>query len=156
MAGDFQERTNELLELVGDGDLEIKVEMNQVYAGYQHRGISRFTGRPLVYHRGGESHFLHNAMINGSDAHLEKLAASFPEVRRGAVEVAGDVRSAAEANAPVEFHNLARSGHETVTDDGAVIHDRPPDVPRLSDEALRAQRAGGSDVDYGSETRPRL
>jgi hypothetical protein len=39
---------------------------------------------------------------------------------------------------PKETTVLARSGHPTVTDEGALVYDRAPEVPRLSDEELRA------------------
>jgi len=39
--------------------------------------------------------------------------------------------------APVEFDDLRRSGHPTVTSDGVEIYDRPPRQHRLSEEELR-------------------
>jgi hypothetical protein len=39
--------------------------------------------------------------------------------------------------APVEFDDLRRSGHPTVTSDGATIYDRAPRQHRLSEEELR-------------------
>lgn len=41
--------------------------------------------------------------------------------------------------APVEFDDLRRSAHPTVTDDGAIVYDRPPEQPRLTEEQLKAK-----------------
>lgn len=161
---DFGERIDFLLEQVGEGDLELSVEFDQVYAAPQERGFWE-TGpnagvRIRNHPRGGGSHFLRDAMVNGVDQHMEHLAAvaimpNGSDLRGGAVDVAGNVRVDAEGNAPVEFVNLARSGHEIVTDNGVVVHDRPADVPRLSREQLKHQRSH-PDTDFGKDTRQRL
>lgn len=44
-----------------------------------------------------------------------------------------------KVHAPILFNHLRRSGHPTVTLDGAVIYDRAPEVPRLTEAQLKAQ-----------------
>lgn len=55
-------------------------------------------------------------------------------------QIAEDGATMVDVHAPVEFDNLRKSGHPTVTDDGATVYDRPPIVGRLSEEELRAER----------------
>jgi hypothetical protein len=43
-----------------------------------------------------------------------------------------------EVQAPVLFYNLRRSGHPSVTLGGALIYDRAPYQPRLTEAQLRA------------------
>ena len=49
---------------------------------------------------------------------------------------------------PVELDNLRRSASGRVTSDGDTIWDQPAEVPRLSSEELKAERAG-----HGKSTR---
>jgi len=49
-----------------------------------------------------------------------------------------DLVKQVEVRAPVEFSNLRRSGHATVTERGAVVRDQPPEQDRLNDAELKA------------------
>lgn len=56
---------------------------------------------------------------------------------------------------PKELTLLAHSDHPMVTSNGAVVYDRPPEVPRLSDAELRSLHsrrvsAGGERPDGGT------
>lgn len=155
MAGDFVSRIDQLQWAVGIGDLVVKVEMDQVYAKYQHERTD------LRHPRGGEAGYLRNALHMNQGEYLQHLAnrlltADGSDLVSGAVDVARQLSRQGEQRAPVEFVNLRRSGHPTVTDNGAVVFDEPPAVPRLSEEQLRAQRRHGHSLDYGAHSRPRL
>lgn len=54
-----------------------------------------------------------------------------------ATDIAEDGARMVLENAPVEFGDLRESGHPTVEVDGAVVYDRPPVAPRLSEADLR-------------------
>lgn len=60
-----------------------------------------------------------------------------------ATRIAEDGAKMVREHAPVEFDNLRRSGHPTVVDDGTTVYDRPPEVPRLSEDELKAERRVG-------------
>lgn len=158
----FFDRLDALESAVGDGVLRGEVEFNQVYAHYQHAGVSRFTGRPLVYHRGGKDHFLHDQMIDHSDQHMRTLAdraitENGSDLHGAMIDVVREIREGAELDSPREFENLSRSGAERVYDNGELIHDRAPDVPRLTEGQLSHQRRHRDNPpDYGEHTRPRL
>lgn len=163
--GSFFDRIDELDRAVGHGDLETRVEFNQVYAAPQERGFWETgpnAGVQIRNHpRGGGSHFLRNAIIGGADGLMEELARNAitpdgSDLVQAAINNGHTVDVDASTNAPVEFANLNRSGHITVTDDGAVVYERPPHVGRLSREQLDAQKRHGDEIDYGGGTMPRL
>lgn len=75
---------------------------------------------------------------------MESLAAraivpSGSELKSAAIDASEDMADEYGVRAPVEVSDLRGSGHPTVTDDGAKIHDRPPHVHRLSKEELKAK-----------------
>lgn len=59
------------------------------------------------------------------------------ELREAAISAAEDLSDDVFELAPLEFGDLKASGHPSVTDDGAVVYDRAPNVGRLSEEELR-------------------
>lgn len=152
---EFTARMDQLAAEVGDGDLVIRTVFDQVYAKYQE------LREDLQHPRGGQAHYVRDGLLVRSSDWLGQLARGLitPEgsrIRETAAQVADDLAYHQESLAPVEFVNLRRSGHPIVTDDGAVTHDRAPDVPRLSEAQLRAQRKHGHDLDYGAySARPR-
>lgn len=155
MPGSFFDGVDSLLAQVGEGDLEVNNKVDQVYAKYQELRDD------LVHPRGGQAHYARDGLIEHVDAYMERLAHSAitedgSDLIGGAIAVGIRLKDETAAKTPREFVNLARSGHVTVTDDGAVVYDRPPDVPRLSEEQLRAQRRHGHGLDFGKDTNPRL
>lgn len=155
MTGDFFARIDELDHAVGHGDLEINNEVDQVYAAYIEFGDS------FRHPRGGQAHYARDGLYNNVEGYMERLAegaitAEGSDLGGAAISVATRLKDETALLTPREFVNLSRSGHVTVTDDGEVIYDRPPDVPRLSEAELRAQRASGHEVDFGAGTNPRL
>lgn len=138
MAGDFFERIDELREKVGHGTLSGKVEVDQVYAHYQHEDLT------LNHPRGGQGKYLEGPLLAGSEDWMRTVAKQVLEEgpADGMKEVVERVSDKVELHAPVEFDHLRRSGHPTVTDDGTVVYDRAPKVGRLSEEELKAERRG--------------
>jgi hypothetical protein len=135
--GDFQARTDELLRKVGHGDLRGNVEVDQVYARYQHNRAD------LRHPRGGGPFYLRKSLMEHAQQHLAAIGAAILE--------AGGVRAMADAMdevvgllpryTPVEHGYLRDSGHARVYDNGALAYDLPPIVPRLSEGALRHRGA---------------
>lgn len=154
-SGDFFERIDELDRAVGHGDLEVKNEVDQVYAAYIEFGDG------MRHPRGGQAHYARDGLYNGVETDMGELARRAitedgSDLAGAAIDIAQALERRTSELTPREFVNLARSGHVTVTDDGVEIYDRPPDVPRLSEAQLRAQRASGHEIDFGADTNPRL
>lgn len=76
------------------------------------------------------------------------LRGSGQGLTEAAVNVAEDLSATAADRTPVEFGDLRNSGHPTVTDDGAIVYDRPPAVPRLSEAELRAKHKSSQLPDW--------
>lgn len=155
MSGDFSERLDELEFAIGHGDLEMSNEVDQVYAAYIEFGDG------FKHPRGGQAHYARDGLYDHIGTYMEDLAAraiteTGSDLSGAAIDVANKIRENTAEHTPREFDNLMRSGHSKVTDDGEVIYDRPPDVPRLSEAQLRAQRRHGRALDFGEKTLPRL
>lgn len=143
MGGDFSQRVTELQEIVGHNDLVGTLERDQVYAHYQEVGISRFTGAPLVHHRGGQARYQESSLYDFAGEYLQGIAdvildGGGTEAMAAAMERFDDH---ARQRCPVELEILCNSGHPTVTDDGALTYDRAPLVPRQTEGELKAARA---------------
>jgi len=142
MGGDFVDRVTQLQVQVGMNDLVGSLERDQVYAHYQEAGVNRFTGGPLVYHRGGQARYQESSLYDYSGDYLELIAGEIldgggTDAMASAMEKFDDY---ARQRCPVELEALCNSGHPTVTDNGAVTYDRAPLVPRLSEGELKANR----------------
>src|SRR3954464_10037689 len=138
---DFAERMGEVGRVIGVGDLVGHVEVDQVYAHYQHEGISRFTGRPLVYHRGGGSHYLQGPLYDHYREYYENVARELlDEHGEGALRAMKknmeNLAAWVSIKAPLEFSNLRQSAHPWVTQAGMVVYNRKPDQRRLDDDEL--------------------
>jgi hypothetical protein len=136
MGSSFFDRIDELSDQVGHGHLVAKVEVDQVYAHYQE------VGEELRHPRGGRAYALRDALYERNDEHMAALAerAITPDgsdLARGMEHVAEAVGDGYHEFAPVEIGVLRASDHPTVTDDGAVVYDRPPAVARLTEDELR-------------------
>lgn len=168
MPGTFTEGLAELSEKVGFGVLQGQVEIDQVYAFNIHEGYwLNFMGRDgfktLVQHT-GEGHFLTTPLLALADHMLDQLAdaALDGSLLATMAENMEELADAAALITPVEFGDLKESGHPTVTDDGALVYDRPPLVGRLSEAELDAKNRtrpnhgwGESDRSYLEERHPR-
>lgn len=144
MAGDFQQRTADLADMVGHGKLEGKVEVDQVYAAAQHEGVwatGPLAGVVIRNHpQGGQAHFLSEPLIADAPQSMQRLADHTLEpdgLHRAMEDNVEDLSGRVHDKAPREFGDLRDSAHPTVTDDGRTVYDRPPVRPRLSEAALK-------------------
>jgi hypothetical protein len=138
--GTFDERIRRLAEDVGTGRLVASCEVDQVYAHYQHEGLD------FDHPRGGQAKYLEQPLFERRTGYLQRLARETLSPGgpvRAMTHAADDLVSAVAEKAPVEFGDLRASGHGKVVDDGTVVYDRPPEVPRLSDEELRVKHRRG-------------
>jgi hypothetical protein len=149
----FAQGTRELEEMIGRGDLVMKVELDQVYAASQHEGMWKsgpLAGHVIKHHpRGGQSHFLSEPLFANAQEYMRLLAAQMLQqdgLIRAAREVVEGLSREVFDKAPREFEDLRNSAHPTVTDNGQLVYDRPPVRGRLSRSALkekgRRRRAG--------------
>jgi len=131
--GDFQARTDELARKVGHGDLKGRVEVDQIYARFQHERAD------LRHPHGGGPFYLRKSMIEHGQQHLMTVGAAILE--HGGVPAMADamdeVVGLLPRYTPVEFGYLRDSGHAQVFDNGSLAYDLPPIVPRLSEEQLK-------------------
>lgn len=139
--GTFGERIQELIEQVGHGHLKGTVEVDQVYAHYQHEN-------PQFEHpRGGKAFYLRDPLFANADRYMVKLAEKAitrtgSELKDGMVENMEDLSGRVRDEAPIEFGNLKESGHPKVKSDGVTVYDRPPVSPRLTEAEIRALQRG--------------
>lgn len=136
MAGTFDERIRELAEKVGDGTLSGKVVVDQRYAKYQHERLD------LKHDEGRIAKYLETPLHQQHEGYLEGLARN---VLDGDLEGAmasnmEDLADQVEQLAPIDFNDLPRSGNPVVVSNGEEVYNRPPIVPRLTEEQLKAKR----------------
>jgi hypothetical protein len=135
MSGTFSARIGDLRRRVGSGKLAGTVEVDQVYAKYQHERMD------LHHPRGGGPKFLERPLMSGYRDYLGDYARTVladggqPAMKRSAEHLSDQV----ELMAPVEFSDLRRSGHPTVTAGGRTVYDRPPKQRRLTEEELKVK-----------------
>ena len=136
MTGTFSERIAELRHLVGDGQrLTGSVVVDQVYSHRQHEDLS------YRHPRGGSAKFLEKPLMDGYRDYLEDYARTVladggqPAMKRSMEHLS----DAVELTAPVEFTDLRRSGHPSVTLGGRTVYDRAPKQHRLTAEELRVK-----------------
>lgn len=136
MAGDFAAKIDELQALVGQGDLVGSVEIDQVYAKYQHEGLD------LRHPEGGKAKYLEDPLMEHGPEYLRGIAGRMLHEGpvRPMIDAMETLSRQASEQTPFEFGDLKASGHPTVTDDGAKVYDRAPGVPRLNDDQLRTKR----------------
>lgn len=142
----FSEGIAELKRIVGTGKLDATVTVAQVYAAPQERSFWE-TG-PLAGVRirnhpgGGGGNFLGSQIAERAPHELQSWLSRAISDRIPTIDSARQfgeaVAKGVETRAPVEFNNLRRSAAVTVTDDGAVVFEKPATVPRLSRDQLRA------------------
>lgn len=112
------------------------VEVDQVYAHYQH-------AHPEFHHPdGGQAFYLQEPLYAKASKYLQNIASKAitshgVNLRDPMVENMEDLSLEVYTRAPLEFGDLKGSGHPMVSEDGAVVYDRPPMVPRLSESELK-------------------
>lgn len=139
MAGSFVERISELIDAVGDGPIQGKVEYDQIYAHYQHEGLD------FKHPQGGEAEYLRRPALGNVNSYMHRLAEEAvteqgSRLTEGMIEVTEDLAQESERRAPFEFGALRGSSHPSVESNGEVVYDRPPENPRLSEAELKARR----------------
>jgi hypothetical protein len=134
-AGTFDERIDVLRKMVGGGTITASCTVDQVYAHRQHEELS------WRHPRGGKALYLQQPLMENYHSYLDDYAKTVLDdggqaaMRRAAENLSDQV----ERHAPREFFDLMRSGHPKVEQNGQTIYDRPPKVPRLTREELRAK-----------------
>ena len=131
----FDERMAELAQNVGDGVLKGTLEVDQVYARYQHEGLD------LKHPGGGQAKYLEQPLYDEHRDYVQRLA---DHVLDGQLVPAMTDNMEALSlqvydKAPFEFGDLKASGHPSVMDGDRSAYDRPPNVHRLTEPELRAK-----------------
>lgn len=135
--GTFAERVAGLRQRghFGTGLLSGSVEMNQVYAHYQHERLD------LHHPRGGGPKYLERPLF-------EHFPAYYAQIAREVLTDGGEhamwrsmehLSDSAELAAPWEWGDLMHSGHPQVTRGMRDVYDRPPKRHRLTEAELRAK-----------------
>ncbi len=161
----FADRVNILQDRIGHGRMVGQVEVDQVYAAVQEAGgwlnfMGQYGPKEIRNHPGGgTSPALGPTLHDGATRYMLHLADGVRDGRESGlldamVENVEDISDRYRAVAPHEFGGLSESGHPTVTDDGAVVYDRPPEVGRLSPETLKAKGNARGRKQIRSTARP--
>jgi hypothetical protein len=175
MSDTFFERMDFLRTLVPAHGIEAYVEVDQVYARYQdgwgdpdmpagtvitptqisrsQPGVKNPTGKagPTFDHpMGGEAGYLSLTLTRRAQEYKDMWCEAidneqkFSEVTVAMVE---DLAQAVFELAPIEFWILRMSAHPVVKVDDIIEYDRPPLMPRLSQEELDAMRPNKTGVE---------
>jgi hypothetical protein len=150
--GTFYGRIEGLIDSVGDGSLVGKVEFDQAYAHRQHEELG------WKHPHGGRAQYLSTALYQNLYGSLERIADHALQEggpRLGMILAVERIATDAAAMAPIEVGVLRDSAHPSVEEHGIVVYDRPPAVPRLSDEALDRIHDMVSDLTSPDVTKPR-
>lgn len=137
----FFDRTDALMDVVGDGDLVGRTEVDQPYAWNQHEGrwinfIGKYGAKTIDGHpQGGgppPSKFLEDPVHERAEEFVRRLADAALEGRlvEEMASVQEDLVGEVFDRAPRLNDVLRDSGHPTVTDDAAPVYDRQPNEPR--------------------------
>lgn len=135
--GTWRQRLDQLARNVGDGALVGQYAVDQRYAAYQH------VHEGLNHPRGGGPHYVSTPLRARHDEWFRDIAEGLLDGSAPArmARAMDDLDAQVRILAPLDENDLRRSGQYTVTDDGAAVIKRAPDVPRLSDAELRAKAA---------------
>jgi hypothetical protein len=112
------------------------VEVNQVYAHYQH-------AHPEFKHpRGGQAFYLQAPLYRYYRLYYRTIAqhaitSEGTDLKGGFAQVTEHLSKQVYIHAPREFEHLRNSGHPYVTRDGVKVYNRQPLVKRLSERELR-------------------
>jgi hypothetical protein len=135
MTGTFQAKMDQLDAIVGHGEVEGKVIVDQVYAKYQHEGLD------LKHPAGGGPKYLGGPLLIQHREYYGRIADRLLDAGPIGPMIANveDLSLQVFENAPIEFGDLRASGHPSVKDGGAMVYDRAPNCHRLTREELRAK-----------------
>ncbi|HYF73154.1 MAG TPA: hypothetical protein VD864_10060 [Nocardioides sp.] len=135
MAGDFSERMDALMDMVGDGELEGSVVVDQVYALAQHERMD------YRHPNGGQAKYLSGPLLENVRQYIGRLAdAALLGGLSGAMTAnVEDLSKEVFNKAPRDFWDLRESAHPRVVNDGEPVYDRAPTVHRLSPGALKVK-----------------
>lgn len=126
------QRIGELQEQVGQGTLTGHLLRDQVYAHYQEARLD------LRHPQGGQAMYQETSLYDYRGEYLQQVAdRALENITSGMIEAVEAFDGHAAQRCPKELTLLSRSGHPSVTSQGAVVYDRAPEVPRLSKEDLR-------------------
>jgi hypothetical protein len=141
----FEAALDRLSDAVGHERVRGKVEVDQVYARYQHEGLD------FKHPRGGQAKYLEQPLYANVALYMRDIAARVlpdGDVVRGMADAMEDLSGEVFDKAPIEFLDLRASAHPTVRQ-GGIVYDRPPMQARLTEQQLRAKhklrRIGGGD-----------
>lgn len=92
----------------------------------------------LRHPNGGQAKFLETALHEHADEYYQGIADKVLDgaINDGMIAAVDKLDNHSAELTPKEATVLARSGHLTVTDNGATVYDKPPEVPRLSEAEL--------------------
>lgn len=135
----FGDRMAELSEKVGRGKLTGSVEVDQVYAQYQHEGLD------LKHPNGGQAKYLGEPLFANTDRYMERLTEAVldGDLDQAMIQNVEHLSGEVEKKAPVDIGNLRESGHPVVVSDGVTVYDRAPVQRRLTEQELKALHPGG-------------
>lgn len=135
MTGTAVARLTELLGRThaGTGLLRGSVEIDQVYAHYQHERLD------LHHPRGGGPKYLERPLFDRFRLYLAEIARTYLDDggERAMWHAMENLSDAAELAAPWEFGDLIHSGHPQVTRGLRTVYDRSPKRHRLTEAELR-------------------
>lgn len=137
--GDFDDRMAELAARVGRGKLTGSVEVDQVYAQFQHERLD------LKHPNGGQAKYLEEPLYANTDRYMERLTEAVlgGDLNQAMIQNVEHLSGQVEKKAPVDLGNLRESGHPVVVSDGVTVYDRAPVQRRLTEQELKALHPGG-------------
>jgi hypothetical protein len=137
MAGSasFEAALERLADDVGRTPVRASVEVDQVYARYQHEGLD------FRHPRGGQAKYLEQPFYANVPLYMQDIASRLleGELTQAVADCMEDLSGEVFDHAPVEFSDLRMSGHPRVWRGGSLVYDRPPMVARLTEAQLRAK-----------------
>lgn len=143
--GDFAERMRLLQTNIGP-NISGSVTVDQVYAHYQDDGVGP-AGKPateFAHPEGGRSGYLSENLHEHADQYMQQWADDVltdEPLFRSVIRSAEDLSTLVFADAPRQFWPLRQSAHPMVKSGEGIVYDRPPIVPRLTQDELDALRA---------------
>lgn len=146
MVSTFNERITELQGIVGNGNLTMKVKIDQVYARYQHERLD------LRHPRGGQAKYLQAPLFAEHPKYYQRMANNLYRVgglRRAMIYNVESLGRSARRLAPVEMGDLRNSANMKVYDRGRITFDKGPVQHRLTKaeervkSRLRPTKQGG-------------
>lgn len=116
---------------VGNGELVAKCTVDQPYAQAQHEDLT-------LQHNDGSAKYLERPLFENVNDVISTVARHLitpggSDIVNGMIEVCEMMSQWVEEHAPRETSALRFSGHPQVVDNGTVVYDRPPKIPRKQD-----------------------